>query len=105
MMVPPGGSLEVTLEDVSRADAPAVVIARAEMPTAQAPPFLFALTYDPARIEPNHRYQVRARITVEGQLMFQSDAGYSVLGPGNVTHVDILLKRTKIGCRTARALC
>jgi heat shock protein HslJ len=29
----------------------------------------------------------------EGQLIFQSDAGYAVLGAGNVTHVDIILRR------------
>jgi copper homeostasis protein (lipoprotein) len=29
----------------------------------------------------------------DGKLMFQTDAGYAVLGSGNVTNVDILLKR------------
>ena len=103
MMLPPGGSLEVTLEDVSRADAPADVITRAEVPTSKAPPYSFTLTYDPARIIPNHHYTVRARITVDGELMFQSDAGYAVLGAGNVTHVDILLKRASAATSSASA--
>lgn len=93
MMLPPGATLEVTLEDISRADAPADVIGRAEVPTTKGPPYSFALAYDPARINPDHRYNVRARIMADGQLMFQSDAGYAVLGAGNVSNVDILLKR------------
>jgi putative lipoprotein len=103
MMLPSGASLEVTLEDVSRADAPADVISRVEVPTPKAPPFAFNLTYDPARINANHRYSVRARIMVNGQLMFQSDAGYAVLGSGNVTNVDILLKRVSAETSVASA--
>ena len=93
MMLPPDATLEVTLEDVSRADAPADVIARSEVQSSKAPPYSFTLAYDPARINPSHRYNVRARIMADDKLMFQSDAGYAVLGAGNVTHVDILLKR------------
>jgi putative lipoprotein len=93
MTLPPGASLEVTLEDVSQADAPADVIGRADVPTTNGPPYSFALAYDPARINASHRYNVRARIMADGKLLFQSDAGYAVLGSGNVTNVDILLKR------------
>lgn len=93
MMLPPGSTLEVTLEDVSGADAPADVIARAEVEASKAPPYSFTLAYDPARINSNHRYNVRARIMADDKLMFQTDAGYAVLGSGNVTNVDILLKR------------
>jgi uncharacterized lipoprotein YbaY/heat shock protein HslJ len=92
MMLPPGAVLEVLLEDVSRADAPAEVIARTESKATTAPPYAFTLNYDPARIVAGNRYNVRARIVVSGILVFQSDAGYAVLGAGNVTHVDVLLK-------------
>jgi uncharacterized lipoprotein YbaY/heat shock protein HslJ len=101
MMLPPGAVLEVLLEDVSRADAPADVIARTETKATHAPPYEFTLTYDPARIVAGHRYNVRARIVVSGILVFQSDAGYSVLGAGNVTHVDILLKLASAGTSKA----
>jgi uncharacterized lipoprotein YbaY/heat shock protein HslJ len=103
MMLPPEATLEVTLEDVSRADAPADVITRAEVKTAKAPPYPFTLTYDPARINPSHRYNVRARIMAGDELMFQSDAGYAVLGSGNVMHVDILLKRVSVSTSNASA--
>ena len=103
MMLPPGSTLEVTLEDVSRADAPADVIATAEVAASKAPPYSFTLAYDPARINVNHRYNVRARIMTDGNLMFQSDAGYAVLGSGNVTKVDILLKRASEATASASA--
>jgi uncharacterized lipoprotein YbaY/heat shock protein HslJ len=93
MMLPPDAMLEVTLEDVSRADAPADIIALITVQVTKGPPYSFSLGYDPARINPQHRYNVRARITVDGKPMFQSDAGYAVLGTGNVTHVDILMRR------------
>jgi len=103
MMLPPGASLEVTLEDVSGADAPADVIGRAQVDAVKAPPYSFSLAYDPARINANHRYNVRARIMADGKLMFQSDAGYAVLGSGNVMNVDILLKRVSAETSVASA--
>lgn len=93
MMLPPGAVLEVTLEDVSRADAPADVIARNQVELNSAPPYQFELPFDPGRVSNNHRYNLRARITAGGDLMFQSDAGYAVLGLGNVMHVDMVLRR------------
>jgi copper homeostasis protein (lipoprotein) len=39
----------------------------------------------------------------DGKLMFQSDAGYAVLGSGNVTNVDILLKRVSAETSVASA--
>ena len=103
MMLPPGATLQVTLEDVSSSDAPADAIARAEVEASKAPPYSFTLAYDPARINSNHRYNVRARIMADDKLMFQSDAGYAVLGSGNVTKVDILLKRTSEATASASA--
>jgi uncharacterized lipoprotein YbaY/heat shock protein HslJ len=103
MMLPPSATLEVVLEDVSVADAPADEIARIEVQSAKAPPYSFTLAYDPARINATHRYNVRARIMADGKLMFQSDAGYAVLGAGNVTHVDILLKRASAATSEASA--
>ena len=103
MMLPPGATLQVTLEDVSSSDAPADAIARAEVEASKAPPYSFTLAYDPARINSNHRYNVRARIMADDKLMFQSDAGYAVLGSGNVTKVDILLKRASEATASASA--
>jgi putative lipoprotein len=70
MMLPPGSTLTVALEDVSRMDVPAEILASATYTPETAPPYAFALTYDPEQIQPNHRYALRARIESNEQLMF-----------------------------------
>jgi putative lipoprotein len=97
MLLPEGAVLEATLEDVSRADAPATVIGRARVESPGSPPIRFAIAYDPAAIEPHHRYVVRARVTVGELLLFTTDTVYPVLGPGAPPHVDLLMKRVGQG--------
>lgn len=89
----PGAVLEVTLEDVSRADAPAVVIGRTRVESLGAPPFHFSITFDPAKVQVTHRYAVRARITLSDQLLFTTDTVQPVLGASDRTSVDLLLRR------------
>jgi uncharacterized lipoprotein YbaY/heat shock protein HslJ len=90
--LPPQAVFEATLEEVSRADAPALVVASTRVPSPKVP-IVFSIGYDPARIEANRRYVVRGRITLDGQLMFTSDIAQPVLGPSGVRHVDLLLRR------------
>jgi putative lipoprotein len=97
MLLPAGSVLEATLEDVSRADAPATVIGRARVESAGSPPIRFTIGYDPAAIEPRHRYVVRARVTVGDRLLFITDTASPVLGPDSPSHVDLLLKRVGQG--------
>jgi len=47
--LPPGTVFEATLEDVSRADAPAEVVGRVRVEKPGQPPFRFSIAYDPAR--------------------------------------------------------
>ena len=47
MALPPGAVLEVVLEDVSRADAPAEVIGLARVENPGNPPFRFEIAYRP----------------------------------------------------------
>lgn len=93
MLLPPGARLEVTLEDVSRADARADTVAQTYVDSLGAPPFEFTITYDQARIVENHRYSVRARILANGALLFHSDTSHAVLGAAKVMHVDLVLQR------------
>jgi putative lipoprotein len=68
--LPPAATLTVSLQDVSLADAPAVVIDEQRGPVKGQVPLPFHLSYDPTQVKPGHRYAVSARIEVDGQLMF-----------------------------------
>lgn len=87
--MPAAAIFEATLEDVSRADAPAVVIGSVRMERLDPPPFRFRIPYDPAKIVPGHRYVVRARITLNEVLRFTTHTAYPVLGPDGNKHVKL----------------
>ena len=87
--MPAAAIFEATLEDVSRADAPAEVIGRVRLERLDPPPFRFRIPYDPAKILPGHRYVVRARITLNEVLRFTTDTAYPVLGPDGNKHVKL----------------
>jgi putative lipoprotein len=93
MALPPNAVLEVTLEDVSKADAQAEVVGRARLEQPGNPPFRFAIPLDPSRIDPGRRYAVRARILIDGRLQFITDRSYPVLGEAQRTEVALMLRR------------
>ena len=68
--LPPAATLNVSLQDVSLADAPAVTIASQAGPVKGNVPLPFHLSYDPTHIKPGHRYAVSARIELSGRLLF-----------------------------------
>jgi putative lipoprotein len=84
----------VTLEDVSRADAPADVMGQQVIETKGAQvPISFAIPYDSSKIEENHNYNVRATIKdPSGKLLFTSDTNVPVITRGNPTDdVEIIV--------------
>ena len=96
----PSAQVKVQLVDVSRADAPAVVIAEQSFVTeGRQPPFAFELAYDPARIDARHTYAVQARIEGEGKLLFVSDKRYSVITGDAPSRVDVVLRMVGGGTR------
>ncbi len=72
--LPPGAKVIVTLEDQSRADAPATVITDHTHIVDGQGPYSFRLVYDPAAIDERMTYGLRARIEHDGRLMFSSTA-------------------------------
>ena len=86
MALPPDAVFEAIIEDVSKADAPAVVLGRTQVTSIQVP-VSFTVPYDPAKLDP------RARILVEGRLWFTSDTRHPVLRDAGDTRVDILMRR------------
>ncbi len=93
MALPPDAVLEVTLQDVSRMDAPADVLERVEISNPGNPPYTFEIPYDVDAIDERHSYSVRARITSGGQLLFTTDTVAPVLTRGAGEEVELLLKR------------
>lgn len=71
--LPPGTEVIVTLEDQSRADAPAVVITDyTYVVDNKAPPYPFRLVYDPEAIDDRMTYGLRAKIVRDDTLLFTS---------------------------------
>ncbi|WP_017297917.1 YbaY family lipoprotein [Nodosilinea nodulosa] len=88
--MPPNAVLEVSLIDVSRADAPAVTLASQSMVFGDRQvPLPFELVYNPDQIDPRFSYAVQARILVDGQLRFTNTSRFAVITQGNPTSVEV----------------
>lgn len=69
--IPAGSVLTVTVEDTSRADAPAVPLAQAQIDlTDQRAPIPFELPYPTAALDQRAVYTARARVTMGDRLLF-----------------------------------
>ena len=92
--LPTDAVFDATLEEISPADAPAVVLGRARVRRPRTSPIRFEIPFDADRIEPGRRYVVRARILVDGRPLLATDQGYPVLTRGNGRQVALLLRRS-----------
>ena len=99
--MPSDAVFEATLEDVSRADAPAEVISRIRVPSPGNPPIAFEIRYDPVRIIPGNRYAVRARVLLNDQLFFTTDQAYPVTPGAGTSPLQLMLKRSSGGASPA----
>jgi uncharacterized lipoprotein YbaY len=93
--LPPNAIVEVSLQDVSKMDAPAEILDSVKIPTAgRQVPIPFTLRYDPAQIDEKYTYTVSARITVDGALMWVSTTQNPVLTRGAPTdNVEIIVEQ------------
>jgi heat shock protein HslJ/uncharacterized lipoprotein YbaY len=89
--LPEDAVVEVSLQDTSRTDAPAVEIARQTIASAgRQVPIPFCLSFDPAAIDEGMTYTVRAQITVGGELTWTTTTHTPVLTRGApASDVDI----------------
>lgn len=93
IVLPPTATIRVQVVDVSRADAPAILLGEQLIrANGKQVPFAFEIPYESARIEANHTYAVQARIDADGRLWFVSDTRYPVITRSAPTHVDMVLK-------------
>ena len=90
--LPAGAALTVELRDVSKADAPSILIAHQVIPHPGPPPIAFRLDYRRAAIDPRNTYSVSARVeTAAGKLLFINDTAYLVLTYGHPDRADLEL--------------
>jgi len=85
--------LELTLEDVSRQDEAAPIIAAKSMPDPGQVPIRFELDFPSAAIDPRLAYALRARISDGGRLLFTTDTVVPVLTRGAGREVHPVLVR------------
>jgi putative lipoprotein len=93
--IPAGAEISVSLEDVSRQDAPAEILSRVEIPVDRAFPIPFEIPYDPSWIESRKSYAVRALIWVAGELRYISTTHHHVLTHGNPEAIDVLVEAVR----------
>jgi uncharacterized lipoprotein YbaY len=91
--MPPNAALIVTLEDVSRADAPAVTVARRRIEEPGNVPIDVELAYDPSIIDDRFTYAIRATIEVDGELWWSSTQAHHVLTHGAPDRVEVMVSR------------
>jgi putative lipoprotein len=91
--VPRNAVLEVSLEDVSRPNAPATLISRSVIADPSDVPIPFSVSYDSGQISPVRKYAVRARLLVDGDARWLSERAYPVLTQGSGRSVDIVMRR------------
>jgi len=101
----PGSLVIVTLEDTSKADAKATTLGEARITIERKQvPITFAIDVEAGRIEPRHRYTVRARILdPQGSLRWTSTQAYPVITGGSPTSVDVLVEAIRAPAADAGA--
>jgi uncharacterized lipoprotein YbaY len=92
--LPEGAQVEVKVEDVSLADAPATQVGGQLIFDARRFPIDFEATFNPQAIQPNHTYGLGVTIRdSQGKLLFTNTTAYNVLTQGNPTYnVEVVVE-------------
>jgi copper homeostasis protein (lipoprotein) len=90
--MPEGAVFEATLEDVSRAGAPAKILGTVIMSSLGQVPISFSIPYDPNEIKEGHRYNLRAKITVGGELVYITKTLNPVLTGNDQESLQVIMK-------------
>ena len=92
MALPPDAMVTVRLEDVSRMDVAAELLAETRFPAESGPPYAFSLAFDPGQVLEGRRYALRASISLGDRLMFTSTDHLPAFE--QTEGVEILVRRT-----------
>ncbi len=89
--LPAGAVVTVRLLDGTRSDAPPAEILARQIQSTGSLPMLYTLTFDPKTIERGATYLVDANVTLDGQLLYLTQARLPVLTQGASNAIDIPL--------------
>lgn len=92
MALPANAVVIVQLADVSRADAPAEIIAEDRITSAKGSPIPYRLSFDHARIDLRHRYALQARILDGDRLLFITTRHHAIFAGGR-NNTRLLVQR------------
>ncbi len=96
--MPPEAVLTVSIEDVSRADTSATVLAESKQAFGDRQvPLEFALQVPSSKINPDSNYNLRAKIELDGQMRFITTRSYPVLTRGAKNKADLWLDAVQPG--------
>lgn len=98
--LPPDAQIVVRLEDVSHDFVPGTVLAQTKFNSAgEQVPIPFRLLYESARITPEHRFELRATILVDGELRFSAAIPCTLPVAADAPPVAILVQAAAAGER------
>lgn len=89
--LPDDAVLELSLHETPRGDAPVQRLANVRIVRPGQVPIRFSIDYDPALVQPQLTYAVRARILWGGRQRFVSNRVYNVITRGAPTHIEMIL--------------
>jgi putative lipoprotein len=89
--LPPGATVSVQLRDISRADAPAPLLAMQEITSDVTPPVAFNLAMPANGIDPRARLSIGVRITAGDRLIYISDTVNPVPVTGPAGPVEVVV--------------
>jgi putative lipoprotein len=87
----PDTQLRITLNETSRADAPARFIAETTIPGVTRVPVAFRVRFDPRAIDPKLVYTLTARLERADRVLFVNDTQVPVLTRGAPREVAIVV--------------
>ncbi len=93
--LPPGAQVSLVLEDISKMDVAAEVIAQQTITAVGSPPYQMDLSYNAAQIKPQHRYALRARIELNGQLLFTNTQQIDAFANQSAKPTEILVSQVR----------
>ena len=89
-----GVVVTVKIEDISRADAPAVTIGQQVIENPGHVPIPFEIEYNPSDIDERFVYALRVRIEVDGKLWFINTSRYAVITRGSPTsNIEVVVQK------------